>query len=158
MKALLHIVLVQPEIPPNTGNIARLCACNGLDLHLVHPLGFRMDKKSLERASMDYLERVRLREYDDWDHFYREHPFPDKFYFFSSKARQPLWETAFQPESYLIFGSESRGLGQDLRTGFPDHWVCIPMLAKETRCLNLSTAAAAGTYEALRQINGSGKN
>ncbi len=146
----INVVLFQPEIPPNTGNIARLCVCNDLKLHLIHPLGFSLDKKQVKRAGLDYWEHLELEEYANWSAFLQKHK-SSPLFFFSSKAQKSLWEVTFPPECYLIFGSETKGFSREITEDFKDCLVTLPMEGKNARCLNLSTSAGIGVYEALRQ-------
>jgi tRNA (cytidine/uridine-2'-O-)-methyltransferase len=147
-----HIVLYQPEIPPNTGNIIRLCANLGYPLHLIEPLGFALDDKRLRRAGLDYHEWARLETYADLDTFIRRHA-PARIYAFTTRAQRSLYETNFAAGDALIFGPESRGLPESLlqRIG-ADSCLRIPMQA-ESRSLNLSNAVAIAGYEAWRQLN-----
>jgi tRNA (cytidine/uridine-2'-O-)-methyltransferase len=150
---LLHVALFQPEIHPNTGNIARLCAANGLTLHLVGALGFRIDQKSVRRAGLDYWPFVDLRREPGLEELYRSLPH-SRFYYFSARAVRPYTDIAFQAKDCLIFGPESAGLPQDLLAAHEDHALRIPMRTGHVRSLNLSTAVGIAVYEALRQILG----
>lgn len=150
---MLKIVLVQPEIAPNTGNIARLCVCNGLQLHLVHPLGFRIDDRNLKRAGMDYWKHLDLVEHPDLDSFLARLPTDARVRWFSTKADALHWERDYDRDDWLVFGSESRGLPDRLRGTQPGEWVKIPMAGPFVRSLNLSSSVAIGAYEALRQIS-----
>jgi len=149
---MLRIVLVHPEIPQNTGNIARLCVVNDLQLHLVHPLGYRIDDRSLRRAGMDYWNHLDLVEHENLDAFlaYQKEK-EGKLWFLSTSASQTVWDARFQEGDWLVFGAESRGLPERLRGLIPDGWITLPMRGQFVRSLNLSSAAAATTYEALRQ-------
>lgn len=147
---MLHVVLLEPEIPPNTGNIARLCAATHTRLHLVGPLGFSLDEKHLKRAGMDYWNLLDYVSYPSWENFEPELT-NKKFYFLSSKVSKSCYATSFQDGEYLIFGRESKGLPESLLNRYPDQALTIPMLNKEARCLNLSTSVAVVLYEALRQ-------
>jgi len=146
----LHLVLVAPQIPPNTGNIARLCAVTGCRLLLVEPLGFSIADRELKRAGLDYWEHVFLGLYPSWDTYVAAHPMARRF-LFSGRASTALWDVGFQPGDHLVFGSETDGLPEALLQGGAGVPVCIPMLPGR-RSLNLSTAAGVGTYEALRQL------
>ena len=147
----LRIVLVEPEIPGNTGNIARMCAGTGMELHLVRPLGFSTDDKYLKRAGLDYWHLVQVFYHDSINELletYSETP----FYFFSTKAARVYTEVAYGADDFLVFGKETAGLPEDL---LREHWettVRIPMQS-ETRSMNLSNAAAVAAYEALRQLS-----
>ncbi|MBK8190518.1 MAG: tRNA (cytidine(34)-2'-O)-methyltransferase [Vampirovibrionales bacterium] len=150
--ANVAVVLVEPRIPQNTGNIARLCVCAGLELILVGDLGFRLSDKYLARAGMDYMARLEIRHVNDFNDVLQEKPDWQAFYL-SSKAQRPYTQAAFQPKSLLVFGSEDKGL--------PSHWLAdrseqtfrIPMTPGE-RSLNLSTSVGIVAYEALRQMYG----
>ena len=147
----MRIVLVEPEIPGNTGNIARMCAGTGMELHLVRPLGFSTDDKYLKRAGLDYWHLVQVFYHDSINELletYSETP----FYFFSTKAARVYTEVAYGADDFLVFGKETAGLPEDL---LREHWettVRIPMQS-ETRSMNLSNAAAVAAYEALRQLS-----
>ena len=147
----LNIALVEPEIPPNTGNIARLCAATGTALHLVGQTGFRLNDAALRRAGLDYWASVDLRQHATWDGFMREIP-AKQFYLFSAGGRRSYASVSYRPGDYFIFGNESRGLPDDLLTLYPDRVLGIPMRIDHVRSLNLATAAAIVLYEALRQI------
>ncbi|HNY31673.1 MAG TPA: tRNA (cytidine(34)-2'-O)-methyltransferase [Fibrobacteria bacterium] len=150
---MLKIVLVQPEIAPNTGNIARLCVCNGLQLHLVHPLGFQIDDRNLRRAGMDYWQHLDLVEHADLDAFLNHLPTRARVRWFSTKATASHWDLDYAQGDWLVFGAESRGLPERLRESHPRDWVTIPMAGTFVRSLNLSSSVAIGAYEALRQIS-----
>ena len=145
----LHVVLVEPEIPPNTGNIARLCAATASTLHLVGTLGFRIDEKSVRRAGIDYWHLVELRRHLDLAHF--RHALPDaRWRLFSATAEQSYLGAAFQPGDALIFGRESVGLPDDLLAEHRSAVFGIPTLGA-VRSLNLANAVSIVVYEALRQ-------
>ena len=148
----LHIVLYEPEIPPNTGNIARLCACTGCELHLIHPLGFEIDDKQLKRAGLDYWPYLNVNEYVNWDDFRaRMRGNSGRWYALSTKGDTSMWDAAFSPGDVLVFGPESRGLPDSVRTQMQS--VFIPMRQDApVRSLNLSTACGIVVYEALRQL------
>lgn len=147
---MFHIVLYQPEIPPNTGNIIRLCANTGAQLHLIHPLGFELDDKRLRRAGLDYHECAGVREYPTLEHFIAAIA-PAKLYGLTTKAARSYAQVSFQPGDALLFGPESRGLPPEIRASLPpDHLLRLPMLPG-SRSLNLSNAAAVILYEAWRQ-------
>jgi tRNA (cytidine/uridine-2'-O-)-methyltransferase len=150
----LHVVLVEPEIPPNTGNIARLCAATGSLLHLVGPLGFRLDEKSVRRAGIDYWHLVDVRRHLDLSHF--RHEFPDaRWRLMSASAQRSYLMAGFRPGDALLFGRESVGLPDDLLAAHPDAVFSIPTLGP-VRSLNLANAASIVVYEALRQIGALG--
>lgn len=146
----MKIVLFQPEIPQNTGNIVRTCAVTGAGLVLVRPLGFSTSSKMLKRSGLDYWKDVSIREIEDLPAFLREENKP--FYFFSSKVRTPYSRIKYTKDALLIFGSETKGLPACFRQNYPDRFLNIPM-KKNSRCLNLSNAAAIVLYEAYRQQN-----
>lgn len=144
-----HIVLLEPEIPSNTGNIGRTCVATGTRLHLIEPLGFSLSEKALKRAGMDYWNELDVATYLNWEDFCRRNP-GAKLYFATTKARQAYTEVSYEPDSFLVFGKESAGIPEEILKENPDRCVRIPMLG-ETRSLNLSNAAAIVLYEALRQ-------
>ncbi|HKQ68360.1 MAG TPA: tRNA (cytidine(34)-2'-O)-methyltransferase [Polyangiaceae bacterium] len=145
----LHVVLVEPEIPPNTGNIARLCAATASTLHLVGQLGFRIDEKSVRRAGIDYWHLVKVEQHVDLAHF--RHAVPDaRWILFSASAKQSYIDAAFRPGDALIFGRESVGLPDDLLALHSSSVYAIPTLGA-VRSLNLANAASIVVYEALRQ-------
>ena len=146
----LKVALLQPEIAPNTGNIGRLCVATGTELHLVRPLGFVLSDRQLKRSGMDYWERLRLTVHDDDEAFFRWLE-DARVWLFTSKGERSVWDVPFTDGDVLVFGSETRGISERVRARFPDRWVKIPQAAGE-RCLNLSTAAGAGLYEALRKV------
>jgi tRNA (cytidine/uridine-2'-O-)-methyltransferase len=150
LESPLHLVLVAPQIPPNTGNIARLCAVTGCRLVLVEPLGFSIADKALKRAGLDYWDKVFLALYPSWDTYVAAHPAARRL-LFTSHAPTSLWGLRFQAGDHLVFGSETDGLPEQLLSGGHGMAVSIPMLPQR-RSLNLSTAAGVGTYEALRQL------
>jgi len=150
----LHVVLVEPEIPPNTGNIARLCAATGSVLHLVGPLGFRIDEKSVRRAGIDYWHLVKVLRHLDLAHF--RNALPDaRWYLLSASAERSYLDAEFRGGDALIFGRESVGLPDDLLAQHPESVFGIPTLGA-VRSLNLANAAAIVVYEALRQIGALG--
>ncbi|MGE4454152.1 MAG: tRNA (uridine(34)/cytosine(34)/5-carboxymethylaminomethyluridine(34)-2'-O)-methyltransferase TrmL [Sphaerochaeta sp.] len=145
----LHIVLFEPEIPQNTGNIARTCAAVGATLHLVHPLGFSLDEKYLRRAGLDYWPLLTLCEHQSIQTFMEEHQ-KDNLYFFTTKAPKTYTEVTFPNETYLVFGKESAGISETLLVKHTKSCVRIPM-RQEARSLNLSNSVAIAAYEYLRQ-------
>lgn len=144
----LNIVLVEPEIPQNTGNVARTCAVTGARLHLVGPLGFSIDDRHLKRAGLDYWHMLDVTCYDSLTDFFSRNPGP--FFFFSSKARRVYTDVRYPAGCYLLFGRETAGLPEELLLRHADTAVRMPMLAG-ARCLNLSNSVAVGAYEVLRQ-------
>lgn len=145
----LSVALLQPQIAPNTGNIARLCVAAGARLHLVHPLGFVLSDRLIKRSGMDYWPRVRLTRHDDTESFLKTVN-PDRCWFFSSKGTLNHWDIQYQDGDCLIFGNETRGFEPAIYERFAARMVRIPQAPGE-RCLNLSTAAGIALYEALRQ-------
>jgi tRNA (cytidine/uridine-2'-O-)-methyltransferase len=146
----LHLVLVAPQIPPNTGNIARLCAVTGCRLLLIEPLGFSISDRALKRAGLDYWDKVFLALYPNWDTYVAAHSSARRI-LFSGRATTSLWQVQFRPGDHLVFGSETDGLPDEVLALADGLRACIPMLP-DRRSLNLSTAAGVGTYEALRQL------
>ncbi len=148
---MLHIVLFEPEIPPNTGNIIRLAANTGCGLHLIEPLGFKLDEKSVNRAGMDYTEIQTLNLYSSWDHFLIQQQ-PSRLFALSTKGTRCHSDVKFQDNDYLVFGPETRGLPLAIRESLPQERVLrIPMMAN-SRSMNLSNACAVMVYEAWRQL------
>jgi len=145
-----NIVLIEPEIPPNTGNIARLCAATGAVLHLVGTLGFSIDDRYLKRAGLDYWEFVTLKQWPDLESL-QAAAADGRFFYLSTKAARSYLQAAFQPGDYIVFGKETRGLPEELLAANPDTAITIPMPAGAVRSLNLSTSAGIVLYEALRQ-------
>jgi len=148
--APLHIVLVEPEIPPNTGNIARLCAATGTHLHLVHPLGFSVDEKAVRRAGLDYWHLVQVTEHESFAKFEQSLPADARTFLFTGKTSRSFLEVSYKPGDYLVFGKESTGLSTEVLERRDKDLVAIPTLG-EVRSLNLANCAALGVYEALRQ-------
>ena len=146
---MLHIVLVEPEIPQNCGNIARTCAATRSRLHLIRPLGFDISKKAVKRAGLDYWPMVDLHVYDSLDHFFAEHPDPD-LWLATTKAPQDYTQATFRNGCWLFFGKETAGLPEAFRMAHYDRCIRIPM-RPDARSLNLSNSVAILTYEALRQ-------
>ena len=148
-KMSIHIVMYQPEIPPNTGNIARLCAATDSVLHLVKPLGFSLEDKYLKRAGLDYWQYLRLEIHPDWQTFLETYA-GKRMFFATTKGHTAYHHTSYQDDDFLVFGPETRGLPPEVLSLQPDHNIRIPILA-ETRSLNLSNAVAIILFEALRQ-------
>ena len=146
----INIVLVEPEIPQNTGNIARTCAATGARLHIVKPMGFAIDDKKLKRAGLDYWYLLDLTYYENIDEFFEKNR-DGKFFFFTTKAQRTHSDVEYTDKSFLIFGKETKGLPEELLLEHPEECVRIPMI-DDARSLNLSNAVAIGTYEALRQM------
>ena len=145
-----NIVLVEPEIPPNTGNIARLCAATGSRLHLVGKLGFSTDDRYLKRAGLDYWDSVDVRLWQGLDQLWEAFP-QGRFFYLSTKPAKSYLEADFRPGDFMVFGKETKGLPEELLRANPDTAVTIPMPAGAVRSLNLSTSAGIVLYEALRQ-------
>lgn len=146
----MNIVLIEPEIHWNTGNIGRTCVATGTALHLVGPLGFRLDHKSVRRAGLDYWPKVRLFQHEDTESFFRSLPGSARLKLFSAEGKKSFWDAGYGEEDYLVFGKESVGLPRELRKRYRTQLYRIP-ISEEVRSLNLSTAAAVVLYEALRQ-------
>ena len=149
---MFHIVLVAPEIPPNTGNVIRLCANTGCTLHLVEPLGFSMDDKHMRRAGLDYHEYTRVLRHASWEALLASaSPRPERMFAMTTRGSGSVYEVRFEPGDWLVFGSETQGLPEALREGFdPAQRLRLPMLAGQ-RSLNLSNAVAVTVFEAWRQ-------
>jgi tRNA (cytidine/uridine-2'-O-)-methyltransferase len=147
----MHLVLVEPEIPPNTGNVARLCAATGAKLHLIEPLGFKLDDRQLKRAGLDYWQHVQWKAWRNWREFHDQLPAGARLWFIESGGLRHYAEVAYRPEDYLVFGRETAGLPKDLLEANRECWLRIPMFNAESRSLNLSNCAALVLYEALRQ-------
>ncbi|MCF6265388.1 MAG: tRNA (cytidine(34)-2'-O)-methyltransferase [Desulfuromusa sp.] len=145
-----HIVLIEPEIPPNTGNIGRLCAGTGSHLHLVGKLGFSLDDKHMKRAGLDYWPEVKLHRWESLQQLQQEYP-QGSFWYTSKKATQSYTHADFSPGDFLVFGKETLGLPEDLLAAEGDHAILIPILSPAVRSLNLANSAAIILYEALRQ-------
>ena len=145
---MLHIALYQPEIPPNTGNIIRLCANSGAQLHLIHPLGFSLDDKRMRRAGLDYHEWASVLHYDDWSVFAEKNA-GRRIFCCTTKTEQKYSDVVYQAEDILLFGPETRGLPPEIRQNHPA--IRIPM-REQSRSLNLSNAVAIILFEAWRQL------
>ena len=148
----MNIVLVEPSIPPNTGNISRLCAGTGTKLHLVEPLGFDLSEKQIRRAGLDYWDSVDLTTYPNIDAFFEQNPTGEK-YFFSTAGSQSYADVDYAPGDYLIFGNETHGLPDKVLAAHPERVCNIPIKLDCVRSINLSNCAAIVLYEALRKIN-----
>ncbi|AKJ27784.1 tRNA (uridine(34)/cytosine(34)/5-carboxymethylaminomethyluridine(34)-2'-O)-methyltransferase TrmL [Caldimonas brevitalea] len=149
---MFRIVLVEPEIPPNTGNVIRLAANTGCELHLIEPLGFSMEDRLMRRAGLDYHEYASVQRHADWQRFLQtQAPDPARIFAFTTRGSRPFAEVAWQPGDWLVFGSETRGLASELRDSFPaPQRVRLPMRAGQ-RSLNLSNTVAVAVFEAWRQ-------
>lgn len=149
----LNIVLVEPEIPQNTGNIARTCACTGSHLHLVRPLGFEIDDRKLKRAGLDYWSELDISIYDNFDQVLKKaRGTGDRLFFYSTKAARRYCDAEFRDGDYLVFGKETHGLPEPLLAANYDMCLRIPM-GEKLRSLNLSNSVAIAVYEALRQLD-----
>ena len=147
----MHIALVEPEIPPNTGNIARLCAATFTPLHIVGVTGFRMDDRTLKRAGLDYWNEVELYRHTDLEKLYAALPC-SRFIYLTTKAEKSYADWEYQPDDCLIFGRETRGLPEDVLRANSERCLTIPMPNKQVRSLNLATSVGIVLYEALRQV------
>jgi tRNA (cytidine/uridine-2'-O-)-methyltransferase len=147
---MLHVVLLQPEIPPNTGNIGRLCLSTSTRLHLVEPLGFSMDDKMLLRAGLDYWKDVDCHRWQDWETLVASAGPAARFWYFTTKTKRRHWDATFRDGDYLVFGRETKGLPETLLAANEQTCVTIPQTAG--RSLNLATSVGIGLYEALRQL------
>ena len=154
-EGLLHIVLLEPEIPPNTGNVIRLCANTGMRLHLVHPLGFSMSDRQLRRAGLDYREYARVEEHASYAAFCHTVR-PSRLFAFSAGARRLFHSVRYRPGDGLLFGSESRGLPESLLATFADEALLRLPMVPGNRSLNLSNAVAVAAFEAWRQLDFAG--
>lgn len=147
--AKLNIVLYEPEIPANTGNIGRTCVATGTKLHLIEPLGFSLSEKALKRAGMDYWSQLEVERYVNYEDFLQRNP-GAKIYIATTKAKKIYSEASYEPDCYIMFGKESAGIPEEILVEHPEECVRIPMIG-ETRSLNLSNSVAIVLYEALRQ-------
>ena len=147
---MLHVALFEPEIPPNTGNIARLCAATFTDLHVVGVTGFRMDDRTLKRAGLDYWSEVKLHRHVGLEDLYAALP-DSRFVYFTTKTQSPYTTWKYQNGDCLVFGPETRGLPKEVLDAHPDSCLTIPMPNEKVRSLNLSTSVGIVLYEALRQ-------
>jgi len=148
----MHIVLVEPEIPPNTGNVARLCAATKTALHLIEPLGFELDDRQLKRAGMDYWQHVEWHRWPSWATFRKQLPGGARLWFIESDGPRHYAEVSYAPDDYLVFGRETAGLPKKLLEANRDRWLRIPMFHDKSRSLNLSNCAALVLFESLRQM------
>lgn len=147
----MHIVLVEPEIPPNAGNVARLCAATKTTLHLVEPFGFKLDDARLKRAGMDYWRQVQWRRWSSWQALRNALPTDARLWLVESHGPRRYTEADFRPDDYLVFGRETAGLPRPLLEENRGRWLRIPMLNAKARSLNLSNCVALVLFEALRQ-------
>lgn len=150
----MNIVLVEPEIPPNTGNVARLCAATGATLHLVGPLGFQLDDRQLKRAGMDYWEHVIWKSWKSWDELRAQIPASAQVFLVENKTDRLYTGVRYQADDYLVFGRETRGLPDTMLDAYRDTTIAIPQFNPKARSLNLANCVAIVLYEALRQVKG----
>jgi len=146
---VFNVVLVEPEIPPNTGNIGRLCIATQSTLHLVKPLGFSLDDRQLKRAGLDYWDEVNMRLWNSFDDLQRAQSRNTRYFFLTTKTKRAYYDVTFTPDDFLVFGRETKGLPETLLSANVDNCITIPMCG--TRSLNLATAVAIVLFEALRQ-------
>lgn len=150
---MINIVLFEPEIPQNTGNIGRLCVCNNGRLHLIKPLGFSLDESKLKRAGLDYWQFLDLHVHNSWEDFLADqNPDPGHLYFISTKASKTVYQTSFQDGDFIVFGKESAGLPKPFYEIYKDQLRLIPMLGEHSRSLNLANSVSIVYYETLRQV------
>jgi len=149
---MLHIVLYNPEIPQNTGNIGRLCAISELRLHLIRPLGFTLNDKYLKRSGMDYWQSLDKHIHDDWESFISSPFAPKRLWLFTTKAKSLYWDVAYADGDGLVFGSEGSGVPEWLHSELSEGRVTIPQRNPAMRSLNLATSVGIGAFEALRQM------
>lgn len=147
----MHIVLVEPEIPANTGNIARTCSVTGASLHLIRPLGFSTDDRQLKRAGLDYWQQLDIHYHDSFEALKEKYP-EGRFWYFTTKASKNFYQVQFHQNDFIVFGKETAGLPKKLLEANPDNCVRIPMLGT-VRSLNLSNSVAIVVYEVLRQMD-----
>ena len=146
---MFNVVLVEPEIPPNTGNIGRLCLATQSTLHLIKPLGFSLDDPHLKRAGLDYWDEVNVRLWNSFDNLQRAQPRNTRYFFLTTKTKRAYYDVTFRPDDFLVFGRETKGLPESLLAANIDNCITIPMHG--TRSLNLATAVAIVLFEAVRQ-------
>jgi tRNA (cytidine/uridine-2'-O-)-methyltransferase len=153
----MNVVLVEPEIPPNTGNVARLCAATRTTLHLIEPLGFRMDDAQLKRAGMDYWQQVTWKRWPDWMAFEQALAAGARLWLVESDGPRLYTDVRYTADDYLVFGRETAGLPKTLLQRYQQQWIGIPMLNPESRSINLSNCVAIVLFEALRQLRVAGR-
>src|SRR4051812_27754044 len=149
---MFNVVLVEPEIPPNTGNVGRLCLATGARLHLVKPLGFSIEDKALKRAGLDYWADVKVTTWDSFTALQAAQSADARFFYLTTKSKSPYWDAQFQRDDFLVFGRETKGLPEPLLHANADRCLTIPMPGS-TRSLNLATSVGIVLYEAVRQIS-----
>jgi tRNA (cytidine/uridine-2'-O-)-methyltransferase len=146
---MFNIVLIEPEIPPNTGNVGRLCMATQSRLHLVKPLGFSLDDRNLKRAGLDYWDEVKMRLWNSFDDLQRTQSRNTRYFFLTTKTKRAYYDVTFRPDDFLVFGRETKGLPETLLAANVNNCITIPMSG--TRSLNLATAVAIVLFEAMRQ-------
>jgi tRNA (cytidine/uridine-2'-O-)-methyltransferase len=146
---MFNIVLIEPEIPPNTGNVGRLCMATQSRLHLVKPLGFSLDDRNLKRAGLDYWDKVKVRLWNSFDDLQRTQSRNTRYFFLTTKTKRAYYDVTFRPDDFLVFGRETKGLPETLLAANVNNCITIPMSG--TRSLNLATAVAIVLFEAMRQ-------
>ncbi len=149
--SLINIVLYQPEIPQNTGNIARMCVANDLHLHLIKPLGFELSDKYLKRSGLDYWQYINYTVYESWEEFLQGNPEASLWYL-TTKSEQSYWDVKFTEGDFLVFGPETKGLPMELMQQDWSKAITVPMMGKHARSLNLASTVQTVAYEAMRQI------
>ena len=150
---MIEVILFQPEIPQNTGNVGRLCSFAGCRLHLIHPLGFEINDKNLRRAGMDYWKKLDVLEHEDWESFVSCPNRPKNIHLFTTHAKKTLWECKFERDDGLLFGNEGHGSPDFVHKWLKDNRVCIPKRKDGLRSLNLAVSVGIGVYEAIRQTS-----
>jgi tRNA (cytidine/uridine-2'-O-)-methyltransferase len=153
-RRMFNVVLVEPEIPPNTGNIGRLCLATDSHLHLVKPLGFSIDDRALRRAGLDYWQDVRVTVWESFAEMKAAQPQGTRYWYLTTKSQRPYWDQPFQPGDFLVFGRETKGLPEPLLAENAEATLTIPM-SEKTRSLNLATAVGIVLFEAVRQNSAS---
>ena len=148
---MINIVLYEPEIPQNTGNIARMCVSNDLTLHLIKPLGFEISDKYLKRSALDYWEFLELKLYENWQDFLEKNN-DASFWLLTTKSKKSYWDIEFKENDFLVFGPETRGLPEDLLKKHHERAITVPMKSKNARSLNLASTTQTVFYEAFRQL------
>ena len=149
---MINIVLYEPEIPQNTGNIARMCVSNDLCLHLIEPLGFEISDKYLKRSALDYWQFLELKVYKNWQDFLEQNK-DMRFWLLTTKSKKSYWDVEFKENDFLIFGPETRGLPEELLKEFHEQAITVPMRSKNARSLNLASTTQTVFYEAYRQLS-----
>ena len=150
---MIDVILYQPEIPQNTGNIGRLCAFTSCRLHLIHPLGFKITDKNLRRAGMDYWKSLDVIEHQNWDSFVHSSHRPKNIFLLSTHAKKSIWDASFQEGDGLLFGNEGGGVPADIHQWAGDQRLTIPKYSPDLRSLNLAVSVGISVYEAIRQIS-----